>query len=471
MAQVSLSRREAFPSDGGIVRPLLRNLLPATASLVVLYFAEVVPPAPLVVAWLLAFVLALSLALLRQRRIQEAGAYLEALLEGRDPGPFLEDTLLDDGGLYRALPRLRRAFEERRERAESTLAHRLIEAVLDGVDDPLFLVDAKRRIAHVNAPARALFAGAKAGAPLVNALRDPALGAAVEAALAGTSSQVTLQLAGPPVRAFAVAIRPLDAGPVGRGVLVALRERTEQVQIERMRSDFVANASHEIRTPLAAIRGFVETLQGPARDDPAARERFLAIMAGQTERMGRLVDDLLSLSRIELAEHQPPRERIAPGPILVRVVDSLEPLATRREAALPLDLPESLPKIVGDADQVAEVFTNVIENALMYGAGAPVRVEARVEASAPPGAGPLTGRPALAVSVIDKGEGIPAELIPRLTERFFRVDKARARREGGTGLGLAIVKHILRRHQGHLAVSSVLGEGSRFTIYLPLATD
>jgi two-component system phosphate regulon sensor histidine kinase PhoR len=239
------------------------------------------------------------------------------------------------------------------------------------------------------------------------------------------------------------------------------------VLIERMRSDFVANASHEIRTPLAAIHGLIETLQGPARDDAAAREAFLDTMAQETARMTRLVDDLLSLSRIELAAHQPPTERCDVDRVLARVVDRMRPLAAKRRVRLEYVDGEALPPVLADGDQLHQLFVNLIDNAIKYGGGKPVRIETEARAAAPADAGGVSGRPCVVVSVVDSGDGIAAEHIPRLTERFYRVDKARSRGQGGTGLGLAIVKHIVRRHGGHLAIASQLGKGSRFTVYLP----
>jgi two-component system phosphate regulon sensor histidine kinase PhoR len=272
------------------------------------------------------------------------------------------------------------------------------------------------------------------------------------------------------LKQFAARVEPVAFGGGERGVLLAFREQTEQVMIERMRSDFVANASHEIKTPLASIIGFVETLRGPARDDPEAREMFLATMAEEAGRMSRLVDDLLSLSQIEVAESRRPEDRLDLGELLPRVADALQPVADRRGIAIELDLEPSLPLVRGDRDQLHQLFGNLVDNALKYGAsGRLVRIEAALCPAAPPEAGPLSGRPAVRVAVVDFGEGIPPEHIPRLTERFYRIDKAGSRRVGGTGLGLAIVKHILRRHAGQLAIQSEPGRGSRFTVYLPEA--
>ncbi len=229
-----------------------------------------------------------------------------------------------------------------------------------------------------------------------------------------------------------------------------------------MRADFVANASHELRTPLSSLMGFIETLRGPARDDAAARERFLGIMQQQAERMSRLVNDLLSLSRIELDEHVPPTGRVAVGPLLQSVADALELKAQRKGQRLELDLAPDLPPVVGDLDQLYQVFQNLVSNAINYGRqGGVVGLSAR---SAGDGR-----RTSLVVTVRDQGEGIAREHLPRLTERFYRVDPARSRAVGGTGLGLAIVKHIVSRHRGRLEIDSEVGRGSVFTVFLPAA--
>jgi len=225
-----------------------------------------------------------------------------------------------------------------------------------------------------------------------------------------------------------------------------------------MRADFVANVSHELRTPLAALTGFIETLQGPARDDPAARERFLGIMQAQAWRMARLIDDLLSLSRIELRAHQLPDTPVDLIPIVRQVADGLQTLARDREVAVEIAAPAEPLLVPGDRDELTRLFENLIENGLKYGAGGK-RVDIALAAD---------GKEAR-VSVRDYGPGIAAEHLPRLTERFYRVDIGESRTQGGTGLGLALVKHILNRHHGRLSIDSKAGEGATFTVRLPLA--
>ena len=232
-----------------------------------------------------------------------------------------------------------------------------------------------------------------------------------------------------------------------------------------MRADFVANASHELRTPLASLKGYVETLQGKAKDDAEARARFLKIMEEQAERMSRLVDDLLSLSRVEMREHLPPSDDVDLGPILREVAQALEPVATRAGITLNLAAGEGEMVVRGDADELTQVFQNLIHNAIKYSdTGGKVEIVLRREPA-------TSGRPpGLRVDVVDDGPGIPPQHLPRLTERFYRVNAAASRQKGGTGLGLAIVKHILNRHRGELVISSKLDQGSTFSVLLPSLT-
>ena len=241
--------------------------------------------------------------------------------------------------------------------------------------------------------------------------------------------------------------------------------------IERMRSDFVANASHEIRTPLASIQGFIETLRGPAKHDPKARETFLEIMGEEAARMARLVDDLLSLSRIELAAHQPPRERCDPRDALLYAIDRLRPVADKNRVRAGDRDPRHAAADRGRRRPAASAVRQPDrQRDQVWRRGQPrCASRAAALAAAPPDSGPAAGRAAVQVDIVDQGPGIAKEHLPRLTERFYRVETGRTRRLGGTGLGLAIVKHILRRHQGHLAIESTPGAGSTFSVLLPTA--
>jgi two-component system, OmpR family, phosphate regulon sensor histidine kinase PhoR len=233
-----------------------------------------------------------------------------------------------------------------------------------------------------------------------------------------------------------------------------------------MRADFVANVSHELRTPLASLIGFIETLQGPAADDKPAQQRFLAIMAEQGARMNRLIDDLLSLSRIELTEHQPPSDWLDLRQLVPRVAAGFEPRLAERSVRLALRLDEDLPDLQADSDQIAQVLQNLMDNAVKYGREGGTMAVAVARAA--PGAR-WPARLGVLISVTDDGGGIPRQHLPRLTERFYRVDKGRSRAVGGTGLGLAIVKHIVNRHRGQLVIDSEEGKGTTVSVWLPAA--
>jgi two-component system phosphate regulon sensor histidine kinase PhoR len=348
-------------------------------------------------------------------------------------------------------------------------ADRLTEGQLrlfDNIPDPLLHVAPDRTVLAANRAAYGLFGPGLEDRDLAHVMRQPDVLESTEAVLVGgPGREVQIQLAGTAERHFAVRIEPLAQA----GALLLLHDTTQLAKLEQMRADFVANASHEIRTPLASLVGFIETLRGPAKDDAAARIKFLDIMHDQARRMGRLVDDLLSLSRIELKEHTPPTASVDLAVALPALKATLDRQAEARRMPIVLDLSPGLPKIVGDSDELTQVFQNLIENALKYGKiGTEVRVMAGEAAQVPPSF-PDPRRRAVAVSVTDSGDGIAREHLSRLTERFYRVDVGRSRDLGGTGLGLAIVKHIVSRHRGALIIDSEVGRGSTFTIFLPVA--
>jgi two-component system phosphate regulon sensor histidine kinase PhoR len=332
------------------------------------------------------------------------------------------------------------------------------------LSDPALIVVGDIAVA-ANADARRLFGDRIAGSDLRLTLRHPVVLDAV-AETRQTGQTVEREIAGlgsGNVGNSAWRMRSVDAGD-GR-VLVIFDDITQARLTERMRVDFVANASHELRTPLATLSGFIETLQGPAAEDEPARRRFLDIMAREAARMSRLIDDLLSLSRIELDKHVRPVMRLDLGAVIADVGKTLAMRLESDQRQLIIDEPAPLPPVIGDRDQLLQVLHNLVSNALKYGrSGTPITVRAVAE-PAPPG-----GQPMVRLTVCDQGEGIAAEHLPRLTERFYRVDSVRSRTMGGTGLGLAIVKHIVERHRGVLEITSVLGEGSRISFTLPQAS-
>ena len=381
------------------------------------------------------------------------------------------------------------------------------EAILSSMPDPLITIDASRRVVRANPAAEALFGRELKGLELPFVVRAPALLAAVDAAIGGTEGSneswsapghplptpalgqcapdgvarggkessggvIEFSVPGKLERFFASRVVRLPRTTRdGTLVIVTLQDLTAVRRAEQMRADFVASVSHELRTPLASLLGFIETLRGPARGDDAARERFLSIMHEQAGQMSRLIDDPLSLSRIELEEHTPPTERIDLQSLLNNVAGGLEPQATAKNMTIAIELPE-LPPVIGDAHALTQVFRNLLDNAVKYGrVGTTVRLDGRYLKPGSGGARRLA-RPGesvngILVTVTNLGDGIPREHLPRLTERFYRVDPARSRKLGGTGLGLAIVKHIVNRHRGVLEIESEPGQETRCLVYLP----
>jgi len=341
-------------------------------------------------------------------------------------------------------------------------------AILENLPEPVLLLSDERAVLRANPAARAMLGpeAAGQGPDAAALLRHPVLAAAMDDALAeGHSVTVELHLPVPMPREVSARVVPLDP-PLADGgrLLILLIDRSREAAIERTRADFVANASHELRTPLASLLGFIETLRGPAADDPAAQQRFLGIMAEQGERMRRLIDDLLSLSRIEMEEHQPPVGE-APLAMITRAeVEALTPLMKRRELSAELELAEALVARPANADQVAQVIRNILENAINHGRDGGIITVTLKPAVAEDG----TARPGALLSIADDGPGIAKHHIPRLTERFYRVDAARSRHKGGTGLGLAITRHIVMRHRGRLVIESTEGLGTKVSVWLPM---
>ena len=368
------------------------------------------------------------------------------------------------------------------------------EAILRTLPEPVMVISAQeiddlagQRIQFSNAAARDFFRIQDDGVLLITAIRNPNVLEAVDEALfGGLAGEVAYELGGAQDRYLRAFVRPLGAALDGRRLaLLMMRDETNARRNERMRADFLANASHELRTPLASLSGFIETLRGHARDDVAARDRFLQIMATQAERMSRLIDDLLSLSRIELNEHIAPEGSVDLSQVIADVVDAIGPLLAESEVQLVLDVPrQGLARAIGDRDQMVQVAQNLIDNAVKYSRGrGPVRVECLTN---------LTGEAAIALRapqaarlslltpddvndgryvclrVTDSGPGIARQYLPRLAERFYRVEGQKSGERSGTGLGLAIVKHIINRHRGGFAVESLAGSGASFVAYFPM---
>jgi len=354
------------------------------------------------------------------------------------------------------------------ERLAPAIVDRAVEAVVSDLPDPTIILTPESMVVAFNESAQEITPGILRGEPISFALRVPNVLEAIRAVAASREMRrVEFFQRVPTDRWWEATIAPLvlpgGASPDRHLILLALRDLTPLRRVEEMRADFVANASHELRTPLASLSGFIETLQGPARNDPSSRDRFLAIMKEQATRMARLIDDLLSLSRIEQKVHIHPDTTTDLVMIVHEVADGLSPLAQERDVEIKITDRAHALDVLGDRDELIRVFENLIENALKYGASGK-RVDISLARE------PATGQARDAiVSVKDYGPGIAPEHLPRLTERFYRVDIGESRAQGGTGLGLALVKHILNRHRGRLMIESTPGSGANFSVRLPLS--
>ncbi len=339
----------------------------------------------------------------------------------------------------------------------------LLFEILDALADPVILIDQRKVVIHRNAAAQKAWSGLSINSPLSFALRSPDLIEATDDVLdAGGHRTGELVERGQIERVYQFDIAQLSSS-INRNerghaaAVLMFRDLTEAKRIEQMRADFVANASHELRTPLASLLGFIETLQGPAKNDQSALPRFLDIMRSQAKRMAHLIDDLLSLSRVEMSEHRQPVDRIDLNLVVRQIADSLTPMAREKSVRIAVIESHDPCFVAGDRDELLRVVENLVENAIKYG-----HHDGSVEISL------VRADTSYVISVKDNGPGIAAEHLPRLTERFYRVSVTASRESGGTGLGLAIVKHILNRHRGRLVIESEIGKGSNFKVFLPV---
>jgi two-component system, OmpR family, phosphate regulon sensor histidine kinase PhoR len=390
----------------------------------------------------------------------------------------LDSPLADE--LTQAIHRLRNSLTKDHGRFEARAG--AADAMLETLPDAVMLLGAGRQVVRANRAAVELAGADIVGRDVSAGLRHPAILAAVDAALAerGAARDLEVVLPLPNPRPMRVRVVPLPrAAGADAAAIAVFHDLTDIKLAEQMRADFIANASHELRTPLASLLGYIETLRGAAEDDAPAREKFLGIMHEQAERMARLVRDLLSLSQIELQERTPPDGAVDLAKIAADVAEASRLAAAAKNMTITVAAEGNLPPVAGDRDELTQVVQNLVDNAVNYGgtAGA-VRIQLRRATFAPvfspsghtvrwPQFGAADA--AVALSVEDSGPGIPRLHLPRLTERFYRVEPSRSRAQGGTGLGLAIVKHILARHRGGLVIESAEGRGSTFTIFLPLA--
>ena len=351
----------------------------------------------------------------------------------------------------------------RNEKWPDTSVKRFAEALAD----PCMIVDRRSVLRYRNEAAQLEFPVLSVGDPLAFSMRNPALLSTIDRAVANEERVIgEFHETVPSENWYQISVTPLSRKKSMDGskqpsmlFVVTISSQTERKKHDQMRADFVANASHELRTPLTSLIGFLDTLRGPAANDPAARERFMGIMHAQAERMSRLIDDLLSLSRIELRQHLRPTDKVDLAAISKEVIELLQPQASEADVQVVFstDLEDTIAQ--GDRNELLQVMTNLIENAIKYG-GNGKTVEVSLHACK------SHSNHMFRIDVTDHGQGIPEEHVPRLTERFYRVDAETSRKKKGTGLGLAIVKHIVSRHRGELAIASRVGEGTTVSIRL-----
>jgi two-component system phosphate regulon sensor histidine kinase PhoR len=433
---------------------------PVTA-LVVMALTGLAVPIAAFLAIAVTVVCAVAFAVVWAQDLERLTASMREIEAGTGGAPSIETAspvLMEPLGLE--LARLSRHLATRAARTEQE--RRADTLILERLPDAVVVLRQDRTVIRRNPAAEAIF-----GNDLPAVLRHPELRSALDqATAAGETRSANLTIAAPIARELRATVVPMNP-PLqdgGRAVVV-LSDRTREHIAERSHADFVANVSHELRTPLASLIGFTETLLGPAANDAPARKRFLTIMAEQGARMNRLIDDLLSLSRIEMVEHQPPSERVDLTALLPRIVAGYEPRLAGGKTRIVVDFAPETPEIIGDADQIAQVTQNLLDNAVKYGKdGGTVRLTTSVASTGVE----WPSRRGIVLAVSDDGPGIPREDIPRLTERFYRVDKGRSRAAGGTGLGLAIVKHITSRHRGQLLIESEEGNGTTVRVWFPL---
>ena len=371
--------------------------------------------------------------------------------------------------LSEALDKLHRSWERQRKRMENIITER--EILVDTLPDILIMLNDDKQIVRTNRAARLIFGQNLSQRHLKDVIDNDILLRAVQVVIEDLRGrEVEFHIDEPTMRDFFAIVErfPIPSAE-GISIVITLNDITKLKRIEQMRADFVANASHEIRTPLATIIGFIETLQGPAKNDENAREEFLKVMADQAARMSKLITDLLSLSKIEMNAHSAPQGKADIKQLINNEVQQCAWAAAQKNVNIRMEVEDDIPPVRGDENELAQVLHNLIANAIKYGfADSEVEVSARITHHMPPDVNFRNMSRAVLLSVRDQSDGIPKHHIPRLTERFYRVDTARSRKVGGTGLGLAIVKHILNRHRGFLTIDSTMGEGSVFSIYLPI---
>lgn len=371
--------------------------------------------------------------------------------------------------LSEALKKLQASWDVKKKQMETIITER--EILVDTLPDILIMVNDEKKVVRTNRAARAIFGQNLAGKYLKDVIPSPYLLDALTSVIQDLKGrEIEFRIEDPVIRDFLAIIERFPV-PTAGGIstVITMNDITELKSVEQMRADFVANASHELRTPLASIKGFVETLLGPAKDDEKAREEFLKIMLEQSDRMQQLIGDLLSLSKIEMNAHSVPTESVDLSALVKKETENLKRNAAAKNVRLVLNVHDNLPPVKGEGNELGQVAHNLISNAIKYGyADSDVTITIKATTELPQDLNMRNLTRVVQFSVRDQGDGIPKQHLPRLMERFYRVDSARTRQIGGTGLGLAIVKGIVTRHRGAITIDSVVGEGSTFTVFLPI---
>jgi two-component system phosphate regulon sensor histidine kinase PhoR len=371
--------------------------------------------------------------------------------------------------LSESLKKLQASWEVKKRQMETIITER--EILVDTLPDILLMINDEKKVVRTNRAARAIFGQNLAGKFLKDVINSPSLLDAIGLVIQDLKGrEIEFRIEDPMVRDFLAIIERFPV-PTAGGIstVITMNDITELKSVEQMRADFVANASHELRTPLASIKGFVETLLGPAKDDEPARLEFLKIMLEQADRMQQLIGDLLSLSKIEMNVHSVPTSAMDLAAVVRKESESFKRMASEKNVRLVVNIHDNLPQVKGEANEIAQVIHNLISNAIKYGfADSDVTIAVKITTELPQDINMRNLTRVVMLSVKDQGEGIAKQHLPRLMERFYRVDSARTRQIGGTGLGLAIVKGIIQRHRGAITVDSVVGEGTTFTVYLPI---
>jgi two-component system phosphate regulon sensor histidine kinase PhoR len=412
------------------------------------------------VAFIVALLIAATASVWTSRRLERI-VDVAARIERGDLRARVEDSPLDEIG------RVAAAIDRSAEQVERSFAavrssQRQLETLLNSMQDAVIAVSADGLVRWANQPMdRLVPQRTRLNAPVVETIRDPDFLATVKAATSSKEVKTSRATSIVPGRAFDVTAAPLPDG----GVVAVLRDLTETERVEKTRRDFIANVSHELRTPLTSIQGYTETLLDTAPENSGSAREFLEIIRKNTARMSRLTEDLLTLARVESGETRFETEPVPPVELLHDAEESFREIARGQGVDLEIidcnngsGSVETLPLVLADREAIHQVFSNLIDNAMKYG-----RSGARIELGA------RTAQRGIEFYVRDFGAGISSEHLPRLFERFYRVDKARSRESGGTGLGLAIAKHIMRAHGGSIRAESELNHGSTFVFTLPAA--